>query len=68
MINQSKKERSPFRIALAKFIRDQRKYRSNEAIKEMIHPFCLGWKSFGDEVDRINKEYERLSSLHPNAE
>lgn len=68
MIDQGKKERSPFRNALAKFIRNQRKYRSNEAIKEMINPFCLGWKSFGDEIDRINEEYERLQIVHSNEE
>lgn len=68
MTDQGKKERSPFRHALAKFIREHRKYRSNKAIKEMIYPFIRGWMSFADEVDRINEKYERLQTVHPNEE
>jgi hypothetical protein len=51
----------PFREALAKFIRVRRKCGySNEVIKSLVIAFCNGWSALSDEIDKVNKKFEKL--------
>jgi hypothetical protein len=53
------KEKSVFRDAVAKFIRDHRRWKySNKDIRPLVVAFCDGWTALSDEMDKINKKYE----------
>ncbi len=60
-IDMINKTEGPFRKCLADFIRRQRKYRSNEAIKEMIFPFCQGWRALSNEMDKVFEKHNEES-------
>ena len=54
-----KNEKSVFRDAVAKFIRNRRNcgYTKQE-IRPLVVAFCDGWTALSEEMDKVNKKYE----------